>query len=391
MEENSAGINIEPTPKFGRKKEIVFILLAIFISLIAALLAGELFLRIAHFPGIEFNNIKYDSLVGYGLYPDSKIIYSNNGVLISRQVNSSGFLDAEHNSTKADGLYRIGFFGDSFTEARQVPLDKTFFRLIQNQLDNKKYEIFSFGVSGYGTLQSYLTSQSWAEKTGLDLIVYVFCENDPGDEIREIKQMQEIPYPVLTKDGLTIDNSFLKSSLYLSKQKPIMKLLKFISSHSLLTSTLIKRAQLLKNQGIKLEVKPEEIAMDTKADNNKKIPNQNDLPSSWPSEYRDQAKRLEEAVILKWQGDAEALGKKFIIMYIPRQGQMNKEVINQDSWKYWLEDFSKKNNIEFIDPTAELVLAETGGQAMFSDHFTEAGHAAFAEVFLNWFIQKINN
>ncbi len=63
-------------------------------------------------------------------------------------------------------------------------------------------------MMGYSTLQSRLEYRRWAERLGLDDIVYVFCENDPGNHIPAINRSDAVPYPVLSGDSVAIDASF---------------------------------------------------------------------------------------------------------------------------------------------------------------------------------------
>ena len=91
----------------------------------------EIFLRVLPIPGLTYFIGKYDDTVGMTFYPQSTMTYSGlDGTYVERDINSWGFPDVEHNQEKAEGIYRIGFFGDSYTEARQVPIDATFFRMV---------------------------------------------------------------------------------------------------------------------------------------------------------------------------------------------------------------------------------------------------------------------
>ncbi|MHA2231122.1 MAG: hypothetical protein ACXAB4_01340, partial [Candidatus Hodarchaeales archaeon] len=152
--------------------------------------------------------------------------------------------------------------------------------------------------------------------------------------------------------------------------------------------TLVHRVRLLKKQGIKTKVAPEERIMGRKpylmADPNR-IPSELDLPSTWPKQWRGRAIRLGSAVILTWRTEVLAEGRRFVIAYIPREGEMNKPNSRQDSWKSWLDSLCREHDIEFIDPTSKLLQVQLTGKEVFYDHFTVAGHAAFAAAFVEWF------
>ena len=150
-------------------------------------LLGEMLLRQLPIPGLTYFIGKYDDTVGMLFYPHSKMVYTGpGGQRVEREINSWGFPDVDHQREKPAGVYRIGFFGDSYTEARQVAVDSTFFKVAERDLQGVGVECLAFGITSTGTLHSYLLSDAYAEVFDLDLIVYVFVENDPGDNIKEI-------------------------------------------------------------------------------------------------------------------------------------------------------------------------------------------------------------
>ena len=72
-------------------------------------------------------------------------------------------------------------------------------------------------------------------------------------------------------------------------------------------------------------------------------------------------------------------------MYVPRVSELEKETRKQNSWKPWIESFCKKQNIDFIDPTENLLTSQRAGKEIFYDHITKEGHSAFADAFVNRF------
>lgn len=344
---------------------------------------GEIFLRLLPIPGIEFNMYTYDEIVGIGLYPRSAGIYRNaKGDFIKRKINRWGYMDRDHVKEKGVGIYRIGFFGDSYTQARHVRLNQTFFRLIESCLRDYKVECLSFGVRGYGTLQSYLNSQRWSDFFDLDLIVYVFCENDLGDQIKTINRAPDIPYPTLAGNDFIIDDSFREKYRY--KKTILYRVSDYLTAHSLLIATITERIKLLYRYGIKMRASKEDRMMATKAKNESEVLS-TDLPSTWPSSLRVQAQQLGSAVISKWRDDVISQKRDFVILYVPREGEFEKETKDQDSWKLWLESLCREKEIRFIDPTPYLLDMKRSGKDVFYDHFTVEGHIAFANAFVMWF------
>ena len=143
---------------YSKRNKILFPLIAFILSVVIILVICEIVLRIFPIPGIRYNVAKYNILTGGGYYPNSTNFYRNDrGDFVKRKINKWGYYDKNYNKEKEDGYIRIGFFGDSYTQAIQVPLKETFYYLIEDSLKKYKIETLSFGVSGFSTFQSYLT------------------------------------------------------------------------------------------------------------------------------------------------------------------------------------------------------------------------------------------
>ncbi len=355
-------------------------------TIIAGLAAAEAVLRIVPVPGIGFHTFYYDDLTGGRFYPNSVLIYQGDrGGRIRRRVNRWGYLGAEHDIVKRDGITRIGFFGDSFTEARQVPLEKTYYRIVESNINARgaapPVECIAVSMPGYSTFQSYLEHTRWTGVLDLDRVVYVFCENDPGDNLPVVKRNNHVPYPFLDGDSLCIDRSFRER--YGHKARWPHRSWQFLKSHSLVFSTLESRLRLLKGKGIQMTVQREEARMAARAEKDA-IPGEGDLPSSWPDSLIAQARAVTEKVITTWRDDVIDAGRSFSILYIPRGAEMNRPLREQDSWGRWLHELCAAHGIDLIDPTAEFVLREARGEEIYYDHLTAAGHAALADVFLGY-------
>jgi hypothetical protein len=375
--------------KISKKKKLFYTALSIFIAFFLAFVLLEVILRIIPIPGITYDYVKFDKSTGAGLNPHSKVIYRNQGGnRILRKVNSWGYLDKEYKKEKRKGVYRIGFFGDSYVEARQVPLEDTFFRIIERKLENYNVECLAFGISGFSMLQSYLTCERWMNYFDLDLAVYVFSENDLGDQIKEIKRHPLLPYAALTDNGFRIEWYFRKGDRFI--RDVYFKTVHYIASRSLVVGTLIQRIGLLLKYGAKVKATEEDMMMATKSKPGW-IPDQNDLPSTWPAQWKEHVEKLGSAVLSQWADKMKPEQRKFAVFYVPRAGEMEKDTENQDSWKFWLESFCSKQNTLFIDPTSEFLEIKCSGKDIFSDHFSKEGHLAFANAFSKWFIKNSSN
>jgi hypothetical protein len=370
-------------PSF-RIKKIGTHAVLLLISVLAAFIIGEAALRLLDIPGIDFNHWKYDDLVGAIYYPGSTLTYRNDrGAHLFREINSWGYPDVEHKMKKAEGTYRIGFFGDSYTESIQVDLENTFFRLIENQLRDRNIECLAFGLSGFGTVHAYLENHRSRPAFDIDLSIYVFCENDLANNIIEISKVSSFPSAVLTDEGFRIDNSFRKYYQY--KQALYFKAYDYLTAHSLFFATLASRLKLLCRYGIKPTVSDEDRLMTAGSlsdDDEMAIPTDTTPPSSWPLYWRDYATQLGSAIILRWKEEMEVKGKAFAILYVPSPGEMAKDLEEQDAWKLWLVSLCRDNGISLIDPTNELLAFQESGLEVFYDHYTEDGHRAVAQSFI---------
>jgi hypothetical protein len=367
------------------------------VSGVVAMVLAEIALRLFPIPGIAFHNFYYDPVTGGKYFPNSTVTFrGDDGVLIRRSVNSWGFPDVEHPVTAPPGTLRIGFFGDSYVEALQVPLEVTFFRLVEDDLDLRASELASlkkrdghainsvetlaFGISGRGALQSYLECKNWMQKLDLDYVVYVFVENDPADQIRQLKGPGLIPYPIASADTFTIDYSAIQAQSY--KATWWHRGIQRIKSNSLVVSTIEGRLKLLKSYGAKATV--------TQADRNGAagaVGYAPMAPSAWPPELVPKGWDLQERVMDKWRREVDAQGRKFVVMHVPRGEEVLRiPFAEQDTWATRLEAWCRARNVPLIEPTPLFVKREDAGQKMYLNHFTPDGHRAFAESFVTYLV-----
>ena len=70
---------------------------------------------------------------------------------------------------------RVLFVGDSYTQAKDVSNDKTYYNVAKRHFP---MEVFAFGAGGYGTLQEYLVLDEHLDEIKPDVIVWQFTPND---------------------------------------------------------------------------------------------------------------------------------------------------------------------------------------------------------------------
>ena len=264
-----------------------------------------------------------------------------------------------------------------------MPLDSTFYSRIERGLNAggtpPRAECIAIAMAGYSTLQSYLECGRWMDTLALDRVVYVFCENDPGNHVPSLNMSDAVPYPVLDGDSLVIDRSF--AVRYANKRRWSRRVWQYLKSHTLLFSTLETRVHFLRSRGVRVHVDDAERFMGTPAGPGGPI-SANSPPSMLSDSLRTLCTHLTERVLLDWKHNVETRGRTFAILCIPRASELKKPEAERDSWVAWLLAFGRANGIEIIDPTARFARAEERGHELYYDHLTGYGHAEMAAEFL---------
>jgi len=243
-------------------------------------------------------------------------------------------------------------------------------------------ETIAFGMSGRGALQSYLECKNWMEKLDLDCVVYVFVENDPADQIQQLKGPGLIPYPIAAGDSFTVDDSAIRAESY--KASWWHRDMQRIKSNSLVVSTIEGRLKLLKSYGARRTV--------TEADRNGAagaVGYAPMAPSVWPPELVPKGWDLQERVLDKWSREVRAQGREFIVMHVPRGEEVLRiPFAEQDTWAMRLQSYCATRHIPLVEPTPVFVAREDAGQKMYLNHFTPDGHRAFADAFVDFFVKS---
>jgi hypothetical protein len=188
-----------------------------------ALLVGEAALRLA---GISYPNFyRPDPERGWSLRPGAEGWWRKEGLAYVR-ISSAGLRDVEHAAAKPPGRLRIAVLGDSCAEALQVPLEQTFWKLLERQLAScpatrgRAIEALDFGVAGYGTAQELLTLRHQVWRFQPDVVLLAFYPgNDVRNNARPLEQDPLRPYFTLGADGsLALDDAFRAAAGYRLRQ-----------------------------------------------------------------------------------------------------------------------------------------------------------------------------
>ena len=182
---------------------------------ITVILLAEILLRVIGFHDPFF--YRYNQYAGVALNPGARGWYTREG-RAEVQINSAGFRDREYTLEKPADVFRIAILGDSYAEALQVPIEQTFWTLLEQYLNErecffkKRVEVLNFGVSGYGTTQELLILRHYVKPYAPDLVVIAMCTgNDVRNNSKTLESRAARPFFLLQGDTLVLDTSYKKS------------------------------------------------------------------------------------------------------------------------------------------------------------------------------------
>ena len=162
-----------------------------------------------------------DQYCGTGLAPDFCGWWSKEGAAEIR-TNSAGFRDREHTLQKPKDVIRVAVLGDSYIEAFQVSQGEMFGSVLEEELNSRQFggdrkvEVLSFGVSGFGTAQELLMLRHHVWQFDPDIVLLAFLPaNDLRNNSSRLESQKLRPVFELEGDELVLDNSFRNEPPYL--------------------------------------------------------------------------------------------------------------------------------------------------------------------------------
>jgi hypothetical protein len=139
--------------------------------------------KLWHSPGCEFNY--------YGFDPNTETHYVN-----KFHWNSEGYFDHDYSYNRSEGVYRVVVIGDSYVEAAQVPLSRSFHKLVEAELNSAiaasnihhKIEVIALGSSGAGQTDHFKVLRERAIRYNPNIVAVALCSNDFCDDDPKLKQ-----------------------------------------------------------------------------------------------------------------------------------------------------------------------------------------------------------
>src|SRR5262245_25792471 len=328
-------------------KKVLLILLGAFFGLAI----GEAGLRLFgyRYTGSFFT---LDPLLGWSLRPGAGAWQVDEGDAWVK-INSHGYRDRERAVSKPPGVYRVALLGDSFTEARQVELDKTFASLAEEELNrrhcfrDRRVEVLNFGTLGYNTGQELIQLRERGWKFSPDMVVLNFYSgNDIIDHNRALNTVlpELAPYFHLKDGKLELDDSFRRGP----KFDPTYIKLKGIATNAMNRFELALMVYKLRVAREQREVMEREMERES-------APKESADPNALPPQYSRfmhylpptippmvEAWEVTEALIAEFGKEVRSHGAPLLMLIAPLPIQFHPDPKAQ-------EEFRAKYKIESLD------------------------------------------
>jgi len=217
------------------------------VATLSAMAIGEVALRLLDQSYYWAVSKRPDALRGWRPAPNVAAWQRFEGQALVR-TNQLGFRDRDHDPTAAPGVLRVAVLGDSFTAAVQVPIEQTWWRIMEARLNamdcmpGGRFEAQSFAVSGYSTAQSLLAWRSIAAAYKPDAVVLAFfVGNDLNENTPLLDHDPLRPYLRLDDQGqLVVDDRFHASPEYRFKQSWLGRGIDWLMVRSRILQTLVQ-------------------------------------------------------------------------------------------------------------------------------------------------------
>jgi hypothetical protein len=285
------------------------------LSVVLGLLVAEGVLRASGFSVPLY--YEPDPRLGWVLRPGVRGWYTDEGRAFLR-INSVGMHDREHQAAKPVGVYRIVVLGDSYSEAKQVPIDSTYWSLLPGHLapcgfqGGKTAEALNFSVSGYGTAQELILLRVLAGRYQPDLVLLQFTgSNDVRNNSRSLEPGKNRPFFVLNADGkLELDDSFASQPGFRRVVSPAWRAYRGVARYSRFVQLVRAATHRPKTQRLATQMAIAEAGLD-----------EAELSPPRNQQWED-AWRVTEALIAEVRNEAARHGAQTLVVTVPWPAQV---------------------------------------------------------------------
>ena len=400
----------ESTRAAAKRRRQPRLLLARLLLVAGGILVGlsiaEVALRVSGFT--YFNPYIVDRDVGFSLRPGAEGWWKQENLTYIK-INRNGLRDIEHAIAKPPDTLRIAVLGDSFAEAFQVPLEKTFWSVMERKLQEcpkitgSKVEAMNFGISGLSTARELILLRKRVWQYSPDVIVLlVTTGNDIRDNSRALNAYPGLPLPYFVSQNgkLILDDSLLearnRSLTFSLQQNFIGQSFNWVRNHLRLVGLIDKARE--PRQASAREFDRERKAGSIRSVDEPGLAHEVFLEPVSPE--WDDAWRVTEGLLVQMRDEVRARGAKFLVVTgssgiqvspdtAARQEYMNRLGIRSLFYPdQRIKDLGEKEGFRVLNlaPTLEdyasrnQVFLHGAGNAMGNGHWNEIGHRLAGEL-----------
>jgi hypothetical protein len=377
--------------------------IAILIGILAALAILEIAARVLHLGTGGF--WEPYSLYGWRNIPNAKGWESCYGECqVYVEINSKGLRDHEIPYEKPAGTQRVLLLGDSMTAAMQVPLEDTFGKVSEQELNERltgdSWQVVNGGINGFGTDNELLFYRLEGKNYQPDVVVVaIYLANDIYNNNYDLETSLggngHKPYFSLDEDDQLVlhnfpvegtDNLFIKAGTFLKKY---FQLPRFIAQVFQLRQNVPAALQPLVElvSGQRGAEQIQEREEEANQNNGNQVAGQSGgrRVNICAEEYApivEEAWTITKALLLQMQTEVEAEGAQLVVMAIPAAPQLIPPGEGQ-SWycdrpNQELDSFLDESGIPYLDLLAPFRQhVQDGGEALYYQtdfHLNTAGH-----------------
>ena len=177
----------------------------------------EVVLRTTHLFNARLSWTESDRDIGWRFAPGREYwFFAENDHPITGRINAMGWRDRERSVEKPPRTYRIAVLGDSYVEAFQVELDRTFMALAENAYrsvrmpDYDAVEVMGFGRSGMSPSEESIVLARDVFPCEPDMVLLLFTPNNDIADVNPATAVDILrPFFHRTQsDSLVLDASF---------------------------------------------------------------------------------------------------------------------------------------------------------------------------------------
>lgn len=308
---------------------------------------------------VDEENYAIDRKIGWTPVPNRSATYRTEGY--SRyKINSLGMRDVERTIAKPPNTFRIAVVGCSVTEGKQVPIEQTFCRVLEKQLNASgrpiKFEVLNFAVSAYTLGQEYLRMKCFALQFKPDLVIFTARPNAllyMGPDHKPGLFNARPVFGVMPDGSLVEDHNFQNHWLASSEGRRVQAT-RWLSDHSSLYALLGKCAFSLAEYKKSLTA---EFAMRFASKKKRaKILADNLLPGmdvrtskQTLSGALDYLGKVAAAIVKEAKGECDKAQCRFLMVYLPassRYRDAKEEKI--------FSDFCRSMKVDYVDLNPEF-------------------------------------